>query len=789
MPRTSMNAEAIERRNVGKPIDNPICIHEDNQSCIRQVENEKVDQRSKHVDVKYCFIKDMKNKNVISLLYCPTEDIRHKQTDKMQRLLILLPLLGVVLISSHLAESAGIPMQQTSMVRPRYPRRDNFAAYNIHKLFKPRDVNALDAEMARKAMFDVQQTIAEVQRLLALDPALPRLTKGEIEELFENVTKEELAKSLREGDHSRAQHMRALMLVLPYNTNNVNPENVEDIYTLPPVTKVVGADGIASKNFELLNAQAGITPARQVATLNQPSSTATTTRATQRPVFHQKSTSEAATKKPLSTTQIPITTIRFTTPRPTTFHPSLPNTIRDDPKPASTTPETQVGHAEINNILASIGFGNGPPPTFRPLPVGMTPPVGMSLTTPTRAPSSTTGTTEVSDELKMLLRSFGLLQDDSGSVGITKIPPVQFQEIPEYLSDSEPANSINNESLKVEEPETASMAQPDIRPDDFVAFKPLPDDVPMLDGELDQLLKSFGLLDNSDRKKKSMKEEATAAPAVVKSTAMQKAPMIDQDLVPQMGPVLENLGIQTMKKERGGRKFESGKNSNGVEAKHSRRTTTKASKKKIDQEDYRKLEQLWETIRELEKLNTNLTDDSLASLNLRNFNLSESLLAQGPNPLESFKPTRKNDIKKRQQPAAQASNPNSPTRISLGFGTDNSTLSTTTNRTNQNNITIIDVESDADPPSSSSSTSSTTVSTGKSSSSDAARISALEDSFGGGGLDPVEQQPLPQPSRNGFYFLADWNSFLEVGEDPNKVIINFRPRAGDPSRFLPVNVP
>lgn len=44
--------------------------------------------------------------------------------------------------------------------------------------------------------------------------------RGEIEELFENVTKEEYEKSLRRGDRDRAKHMRALMLVLPYNTNN-----------------------------------------------------------------------------------------------------------------------------------------------------------------------------------------------------------------------------------------------------------------------------------------------------------------------------------------------------------------------------------------------------------------------------------------------------------------------------------------------------------------------------------------------------------------------------------------
>ncbi|XP_062557846.1 uncharacterized protein LOC134222699 [Armigeres subalbatus] len=62
-------------KDLEKNVDHPIWIREDNHSCIQQGENEKVDDRSKHVDTKYCFIKDLKNKNVISLLYCPTEDM------------------------------------------------------------------------------------------------------------------------------------------------------------------------------------------------------------------------------------------------------------------------------------------------------------------------------------------------------------------------------------------------------------------------------------------------------------------------------------------------------------------------------------------------------------------------------------------------------------------------------------------------------------------------------------------------------------------------------------------
>lgn len=683
--------------------------------------------------------------------------------------------------------------------RPRYPRRDPsyLTPYNIHKTFKARDVNDLDANQARKAMVDVQQTIAEVQRLLAQDPSLPRLTRGEIEELFENVTREELAKSLREGDQTRAQHMRALMLVLPYHTNNMNPENLQNIYTLPPVTKVIPTD-VAPKKF--------------VATTAQPS-------------FKQRTPAEEL-KRPSLTTAVPITTIRFTTPKPTTFHPALPNVIREEVKPSqtkarivtTTEPPVELGtepiepanvdapvrvdlpiatteavrNSEINDILASLGLGDGVLPTFKPLPVEMTTP--FELTTELNEPEAKNP--DIADEeLKMLLRSFGLLRDGGNTVGIN---PIQVDPLyPETLSDVQPSSLIQDEGLKVEElePVPPTMAKPDIKPDDYIAFKPLPHDVPKLDKDLDQLLKSFGILDTSERKEKSIKAESTTSA----TSEMERLPMIDKDLVvPQMASVLDTLGIPTMKKDRNGRKLDMTKPTNEIAF----RPKKKHEKPdKVVNEDYRKLEQLWETIRELEKLNPNITEESLESLNLKNFNLSESLLAQGPNPLESYDYTRINDIKKRQQPTTEEA----PTRISLdlalssnssasGNGSSNQLeiISTTTGE--QPRSTLLDITSEAAAPSStttatSSTTTTESASSGSSSSSDSsARFTALEESFGGG-ADPVAQEPLPAPRRNGFYFLADWNSFLEVGEDPNKVVISFRPQVGDPSRFLPVNVP
>nr|XP_026490303.1 uncharacterized protein LOC113396541 [Vanessa tameamea]XP_026490304.1 uncharacterized protein LOC113396541 [Vanessa tameamea] len=70
-----------------------------------------------------------------------------------------------------------------------------------------------------------------------------------------------------------------------------------------------------------------------------------------------------------------------------------------------------------------------------------------------------------------------------------------------------------------------------------------------------------------------------------------------------------------------------------------------------------------------------------------------------------------------------------------------------------------------------------------------ASFADLEDSFGGAA--PVEpgDSELPPPKKNGFYWMVDWNSFLEVGDGDSKVNIRFEPKLGDPQMFLPVNVP
>jgi hypothetical protein len=56
-----------------EPQIKPIVINEDNQSCIKLVNNEKLNSRTKHIDVKVHFVKELANKGEIMIQYCPSE--------------------------------------------------------------------------------------------------------------------------------------------------------------------------------------------------------------------------------------------------------------------------------------------------------------------------------------------------------------------------------------------------------------------------------------------------------------------------------------------------------------------------------------------------------------------------------------------------------------------------------------------------------------------------------------------------------------------------------------------
>lgn len=54
---------------------NGTTIYEDNQSCMKLIANEKLSNRTKHIDVTYFYIREMIKQEKITLKYCCTEDM------------------------------------------------------------------------------------------------------------------------------------------------------------------------------------------------------------------------------------------------------------------------------------------------------------------------------------------------------------------------------------------------------------------------------------------------------------------------------------------------------------------------------------------------------------------------------------------------------------------------------------------------------------------------------------------------------------------------------------------
>ncbi|KAJ6635520.1 hypothetical protein Bhyg_14106 [Pseudolycoriella hygida] len=660
-------------------------------------------------------------------------------------------------------------------------------SYTPQTFVPANDINDLEEDHVKRALSDVTATIKEVQKLLETDPNLPRLTRGEIEELFENVTKEEYEKSLQKGDRDRAKHMRALMLVLPYNTNNNS--DLQELYTRPPITRVINQETKTQKLQKIVVQPEDVDPSSpgKSATTYKPmlEIRSSTPRAT---TFHPKSEKVATLTGP-----IVMTTTTTSTPAPSVVS-HLPNYIADRP-PAPFKAQPQI-RENVKDLLATIGLTQELVPTTTPKP-------------------------EMTQELKDLLQSFGLLTNEEPPKHVGPIEPVyrnvesiqeQFEAIPSSLTRDEsvfvdefkplpsrlPAQVRSNYRMNI---------GPEVTPYDYQSFKPLPipEDVP-INGDMEEFLRSFGLFDGNARGKKSMFMEneenpfypseiltATERPAYLK---MDKMPEVSVDfLAPDLIGVLENIGVTTVKKsgekshDRGYVVYNENVSENnirrssenihdedqtvGIANGRSENVAMKMKKKQnITDEDFNKLKQLLETIKKLDKLNANLTDKEIESLNLNNFNLSESLLAQGPNILDNVEfDETKNEIKRQSEETTDSPNP-------LRFTLD---LQATTEEYNEKGDFLNLTTASTTP------TSTTIEEIKTSTSTEEPRRNGLEESFGS--LDPVTEEPLPAPRRNGFYFLADWNSFLEVGEDPDKVIVRFDPKVGDPSRFLPVTVP
>lgn len=60
---------------IGQIITEPIIIYEDNSSCQKLILNSNNSNRTKHIDIRYYFVKDLISKNILDCVYCPSDDM------------------------------------------------------------------------------------------------------------------------------------------------------------------------------------------------------------------------------------------------------------------------------------------------------------------------------------------------------------------------------------------------------------------------------------------------------------------------------------------------------------------------------------------------------------------------------------------------------------------------------------------------------------------------------------------------------------------------------------------
>lgn len=704
-------------------------------------------------------------------------------------------------------------------------------------------------EVSNRYRKDVNGTIADIQHILNNDLTLPRLTRGEIIDLIENYTKtdpEELKKKVAKG---REDYQRAIMLVLPYTPKNTDNFSIEELYTKPPITHIIGAEEpkinttskrpTTNKHIEILALEPStsrpivmkrpVKPQKFAKPADIPQSFKVQTNIPE--VKHRKEVVvKSAPSRPeqyfvptvMTSTQKPVT--RFSNHR---YPEDLPRPVNNEPLKIIKAPilmakppvKSEVFSGETQQKFTQEQDWQPTKATTEPKPhrhvykatmsSTMRPKIVRTTMRPfTSTPSTTTTTVrmkplanvELPDDLREALKDLDLgevrpvkpikLFSSQYDSSLTNFPKKELsndniKDILDAIGAAAPTTMktttimpdisevVNNLSPDMREllmtfglidnpnkpssplraitdsPPLFSIDELDgINPVAFTQFKPLPDSAPSRE-DMKDFLAGYGLTGNSGSQRfaKKLKEENTTKDQPQKSEPLTDVSNIDLSFVPEsMQAVLADIGLINKTS------FKTVINEDQIQDEAKQETHVfNPEQTYVSENEIQRLSQLLDTIKKLEKMNRTATPEDLQDLDLENVKELTKILKQessliekhpesfsltldqqnfGPNPLDFDLSPDKNEVKRQQS-------------------------STTTSTT------------------------------------EAPSLTALEESFGGntGTSTATIDETLPAPRRTGFYYLVDWNSFLEVGEDDKKVNIRFTPRAGDPSRFLRVNVP
>ncbi|XP_053997032.1 uncharacterized protein LOC128886319 [Hylaeus anthracinus] len=320
---------------------------------------------------------------------------------------------------------------------------------------------------------------------------------------------------------------------------------------------------------------------------------------------------------------------------------------------------------------------------------------------------------------------------------------------------------------------TTTTQRTTINLNSYTNFKPLPTSS-VKDKDMKEFLAKFGLGISDTRKQKSM-NPTTEAPSLIEA-------------VPgNMRGVLENMGLisTTRKAVRTTPKTLEDMESTETSKFH----VFKPHEVDVDDKEQRsKINELLDTVRQVQEGKADIQKVRKAAKELLE---SAKVLKDGPDPLKleeilrTYNDDVRNEIKRQQEPE---------TTTETTIETTTETITETTTAAAEGNTTLTSMAAtesteatDSGKAGSDQSKSALTTSAPEVSSS-TSNLAALEESFGGTTREPDPE--LPPRRKSGLYFLVDWNSFLEVGEeDKEKINLRFQPKVGDRSRFLSVTVP
>ncbi|CAH1985780.1 unnamed protein product [Acanthoscelides obtectus] len=714
-------------------------------------------------------------------------------------------------------------------------------AFDLQNISPPEEINRLSYDDFNQPAHsfnynNMDSIIVEVEKLISSQRNLPRLTRGEILDLLENITASDLEQYQHDHIDSlpRGRNPKAYMVVKAYSPEENEAGRVEELYTKTPVTQIVadqhvkevgpseGKDSTTGLNKKIHRGRKRTTTTTSAPIIDTSTTDIETFPDITDERFHPSTSSEKPatvthhrrrrptpardlnrTRKVSSTTDTPITTYSSRRRRPVM-------------RTTSTTTEQYANHRysiqEEGNRIPSSSLPFGEKDTAQSqhqddpyssnddliMMENSRKEIPLALTRTTKAPSYYTRSSTSNPEIEPFVPQEGIA-DQASSYSDILSTKLSYQPAPSYIADldtapaehiavsratstsapsttvpdiSPVADNLSSEMRDllvsfgliqgpkpiedVKKDDTYNPEKAEVDPGSYVGFKPLPVNNDESRSDMDLLLARFGLGRNS---KNQLPQSAE------KRSDEDTDGTVILDVVPeQYQGVLEDIGLPT----RQGKKIRTEPLTKTLE-KTNEYTPPKANS---NAQEIEKLNKLLNIIQKIEKLNKTLSNDDTDNEQLRE--VVESLNVDtkvtplnhqnAPNPLNYDDGLSKNEIKRQQN-----------TKDAAEAKADQEQVQVVTPTVKLNVEETISVS----------------ASTPAKEETATPNIKDLEDSFGGK-TDPPTEPPATEAAtkRTGFYYLVDWNTFLEVDDQKGKrVNLRFQPTIGDPKRFYSVSVP